>query len=337
MAYDFPNAPSIGQVANGYVWDGEKWKASNSTGPVVATKKNYIINSAMMINQEFPGQFIATSGQYALDCWTASIVTAGTIKFEQISSPSLAGSPNRLRATVLTADASVGATDGVFIRQTIEGLRFADLQAGSAAAKTVTVQFGVKAPAGVYCLTFYNAAANRTYAAEYTVASGEANTDVTKSITLTLDTTGTWAKDNTAGITLNFGLMCGSTYHGAANVWGATQIFGTANQFNFMGTNGNVFELFDVSLTEGPVAPPFQVPDYASELALCKRYWQRYINLVVDTGAVSQSLIFSVEFRALPTVTGGGAGFTTPGLTVASTQFSQTARAYQTLSINARL
>ena len=34
-----------------------------------------------------------------------------------------------------------------------------------------------------------------------------------------------------------------------------------------MGTVGNVFELFDVCLTEGTVAPPFEVPDYASELA----------------------------------------------------------------------
>ena len=38
-------------------------------------------------------------------------------------------------------------------------------------------------------------------------------------------------------------------------------------------TAGNIFELFDVSLTEGTVAPPFQVPDYASELALCQRYF----------------------------------------------------------------
>ena len=34
-----------------------------------------------------------------------------------------------------------------------------------------------------------------------------------------------------------------------------------------MGTvNGNAFELFDVSLTEGSVAPPFVVPDYAERV-----------------------------------------------------------------------
>ena len=30
MAYDFPSSPSIGQVSNGYIWDGEKWLASAS-------------------------------------------------------------------------------------------------------------------------------------------------------------------------------------------------------------------------------------------------------------------------------------------------------------------
>jgi len=25
MAYQFPNSPTMGEVANGYAWDGEKW------------------------------------------------------------------------------------------------------------------------------------------------------------------------------------------------------------------------------------------------------------------------------------------------------------------------
>jgi hypothetical protein len=44
-----------------------------------------------------------------------------------------------------------------------------------------------------------------------------------------------------------------------------------------MGTLGNVFHLFDVSLTEGTVAPPFVVPDYASELTLCQRYYEKQL------------------------------------------------------------
>ncbi|MEY9239187.1 hypothetical protein ABIF68_006806 [Bradyrhizobium japonicum] len=32
MAFDFPNAPTIGQVYQGYTWDGEKWTASAGGG-----------------------------------------------------------------------------------------------------------------------------------------------------------------------------------------------------------------------------------------------------------------------------------------------------------------
>ena len=38
MAYDFPNAPTVGQAANGYVWDGEKW-VSSSSGDTAFVKK----------------------------------------------------------------------------------------------------------------------------------------------------------------------------------------------------------------------------------------------------------------------------------------------------------
>jgi len=41
MAYDFPNSPSLGQVANGYTYDGEKWvQVANvpNTSGVIAIK-----------------------------------------------------------------------------------------------------------------------------------------------------------------------------------------------------------------------------------------------------------------------------------------------------------
>ena len=69
MAYDFPSTPSIGQVANGYVWDGEKWLSSGSPGPVLATKKNYIINGAMQVSQE-NGTTAGTAT--AITQWTCS-------------------------------------------------------------------------------------------------------------------------------------------------------------------------------------------------------------------------------------------------------------------------
>jgi hypothetical protein len=196
------------------------------------------------------------------------------------------------------------------IRQGLEGQRVADLKMGTASAKQVTLQFGMRAPAGTFCVALYNAALNRSYTSEVVISAAEANTDVRKSVTLTLDTTGTWAVDNTAGLYVQFTLMCGTLYQIAPNAWvsGANAGFGTANQSNFLGIVGNVFELFDVSLTEGPTAPPFQVPDYASELALCERYFYKMPNshFAVPNANVSAVVFMQFEnprvMRAAPAV-----------------------------------
>lgn len=305
MGINFPNAPTVGQLwpqpatpgLPVYRWDGQAWmtgsvdiigtvrydavqtltaaQKAQARANIDALKKNYIINGAMQISQENGTTAGTVNGYFAADMFGIGYSgMSGAYTFAQVASPTPGGSPNRVRLTVTTADASVGAGDIVVLSQTIEGLRAADLKSGTANAKTVTVQFGVKAPAGTYCVNFRtNPAYTRTYVAEYTIAAGEANTDVVKSVTLTLDTTGTWPFDNASGIAVSWTLMAGTTNQIPANVWQAGSAQGTSNQFNFMSTAGNIFELFDVGLYEGTVAPAFQVPDYVSELVLCQRYW----------------------------------------------------------------
>jgi len=303
MAYDFPNSPSLGQVANGYVWDGEKWmRAGPLPGPVVATKKNYIINGAMMISQEWGMASFTVSLGYPVDQFIIGFVHGGTCTYAQVASATPGGSPNRIRYIATAADTSVAASDAVYIKTPIEGLRTADLRFGSVSAKTITIQFGVKAPAGTYCVGVLNGAVNRSYVVEYVIAAGEANTDVVKSVTIPGDTTGTWAVDNTAGLNVFWSLMAGTSNQQAAGSWAATAIFASPNQFNFMGTINNVFELFDVSLTEGTVAPPFQVPDYASELALCQRYYQQSF----EPGGIAAAGFIEFDWAASAAGTLGG-------------------------------
>jgi hypothetical protein len=251
--------------------DNQKSQGRSNIG---VEKKNYIINGAMMISQENGTTAGSTTGFYAVDqFFTNYSGTTGTISTAQVASPTPGGSPNRLRVTVTAADVSVGVGDIVFVQHKIEGYRVADLKLGTASAKTVILQFGVKAPAGTYCVVFGNSAINRTYVGEYTIAGGEANTDVVKSVSLILDTTGTWLTNNGTGLYLILGLMAGSTFQQAAGSWSTGNVVGSSNQFNFMGTNGNVFELFDVGLYEGSVAPAFIVPDYPKELAGSQRYF----------------------------------------------------------------
>ncbi|MFK4507152.1 carbohydrate-binding protein [Bradyrhizobium daqingense] len=173
-------------------------------------KKNYLLNSAMMVSQENGTTAGSAPGYFPVDQFAVNYGTTSAVySAAQVASVTPGGSPNRLRVTVTTADAVLGGSDIVWIDQKIEGLRAGDLLYGSASAKTVTVQFGVKAPAGTYSVTFLNAAQNRSYVAEYTISGPEANTDVTKSVTIPGDQTGVWAKDNTVGLWIRWGLMAG--------------------------------------------------------------------------------------------------------------------------------
>jgi hypothetical protein len=86
-------------------------------------------------------------------------------------------------------------------------------------------------------------------------------------------------------------------------------VVGSPNQFNFLGTVGNVFELFDVGLYQGNVAPAFEVPDYASELQKCLRYFESGIangptnsDVAFSTGVAATIFFpFYVRKRAVPT------------------------------------
>ena len=167
-----------------------------------ALKKNYIVNGAMMVSQENGAAAGTTSNYYPADQFVVASSNAGTFSTAQVASVTPAGSPNRVRFTVTAADASVGAADSVTIRQYIEGIRVADLRFGSASGKTVTLQFGVKAPAGTYCVGLSNGGVTRVNIQEFTITGPEANTDVVKSVTFTADNTGTWPTDTSAGFVL---------------------------------------------------------------------------------------------------------------------------------------
>jgi hypothetical protein len=261
----------------------------------------------MMVSQENGATVGTTTAYYPVDQFQIGFSTTGALNSAQVSSRTPAGSPNRARITVTTADASPGASELVYITQYIEGLRIADLAFGTASAKTFILRFGVRAPAGTYCISCRNGGATRSYVAEFTIASGEANTDVVKSVTIPGDVTGTWAADNTLGLAVFILLMCGTSYQGTPNSWQSSGSLADANQFNFMGTNGNVFELFDVGLYQGSAAPAFQVPDYATELLACKRYC--YLSNPPARGLVATATTLSrmgcnhpVAMRAAPTV-----------------------------------
>lgn len=271
------------------------------------TKRSYILNGGMQVSQENGTAAGTTSGYFPVDQWRNEFSNAGAINTAQVASSTPGGSPYRIRTTVITADASIASADYSVITQKIEGNGIADLRFGNAAAKTITVQFGVRAPAGTYCVAVRNGSQNRVIVGEYTIAAGEANADVLKSVTFAGDTTGTWAFDNAAGMEVIFVLMAGSSLVQSPNAWSAaSSVIASSNQFNLMGTVGNVFEMFDVGLYEGNVAPPFQLPDFNEELDRCQRYWEKSYDYATAVGTATNNGVRGSLQNSAPASYGAG-------------------------------
>lgn len=282
----------------------------------IDTRRNRIVNHDMRVSQENGTTSGTTNGRYPVDQWAQYFVTsAGTLTVAQVASVTPAGSPNRLRATVTVADASLAAGEFWTLTQNLEGSNVADFMYGSASAQDCVLRFGFKGPAGTYAVHLGNSAANRSYVALFTIGAGEANTDTVQTLSIPGDTTGTWlTADGVIGITLDIVLACGSTFQGSTG-WQAGNILGTSGVSNGMGTGSSVFELFDVGLRLDPDATgvygQYQVgekhPDYRAE-----RYTKKLtsVPLGYNVGAAGRlydgHILLSVPM-AKPPVIGSGA------------------------------
>jgi hypothetical protein len=120
-------------------------------------------------------------------------------------------------------------------------------------------------------------ASRRCYVTTFTIAAGEANQDVYKTFNIPGDTTATgWVYDNTIGLMMSIVLAVGSTYQTATlNAWQTNaNALGWSGQTNFGSLTAATFDVFDVGLYEIIAPAAFQVPDYASELQVCRRYFR---------------------------------------------------------------
>ena len=267
--------------------------------------KNRIINGAMVIDQRNAGASVSvsTSGIYVLDRWKNRANGGGVFTVQQ-SSTVPAGFNNSSVYTVTTADSSIAAGDNYWIIQDVEGYNVADLQWGTSNAQTITISFWVRSSVtGTYNVGVTNGTTyDRSYVTTYTINS--ANTYEYKTVTIAGDTTGTWGKTNSGGISLVFNLGAGSTYQATANTWSAGFLQATSGSTNWIATNGATFYITGVQLEKGSTATSFDYRPYGTELALCQRYYWKTPNAssIVFTNNYS-SVQFKVSMRASPTVT----------------------------------
>ena len=246
------------------------------------TYRNRIINPAMQISQERGTTLVdvTTGAAYTVDQWQANLSTTpgGTLRAQQVASVTPAGSPFRLRNTAQVADASIAAGDYYAMVHPIEGQMIADARFGTASACQIVVRFGVRSSlAGTFGVRLTNSANNRSYVTTITIAGGEINTDLLRTVVIPGDTSGTWLTDTGIGLQLSITLAAGTTFQGTAGSWQGSNLLTTSGQTNFMGTASATFELFDVGLYVDPlavgVAPPFEVPAWDEDLRACQRYY----------------------------------------------------------------
>jgi hypothetical protein len=269
--------------------------------------KNRIINGDCRIDQRNAGAAVTTTGTgiYFVDRWTGFRNNAGWSVQQVTDAP--VGFVNSLRVTTTTANAGSIA----LVQQFFEGNNVADFGLGTANAATFTLSFWVKSSVtGTFAVNFGNGATNRSYVTTYVINS--ANTWEYKTITITGDTTGTWATNNTAGLRVlfNLGTGGGSTTAGS---WQAGDLIRTSGSIGIEGTLNATWQLTGVQLEKGSTATSFDYRPYGTELALCQRYTIVYANQLDAnnrwfgynySGTSSlNSVQFPVTMRTTPTAT----------------------------------
>ena len=283
---------------------------ANAVTPSV-NMKNRIINGAMVIDQRNAGASVTnTSADLVFPVDRTNIYGTVSSKFTaQQNAGSVTppvGFTNYLGCTSSSAY-TVGASESFWVQQRIEGFNTADLQWGTANAKTVTLSFWVRSSlTGTFGGSFQNSASDRSYPYSYTISS--ANTWEYKTITVAGDTTGTWiGATNGMGIKIFWGLGSGATVSNTAGAWAAGTFTSATGATSVVGTNGATFYITGVQLEVGSTATSFDYRPYSTELMLCQRYCRTYGDglLGIASGSTQVFLCptFAPQMRATPTVT----------------------------------
>ena len=233
--------------------------------------RNLIINGAMQVSQR--GTSFTTGsgyGDYTLDRFTSAHAQTGKFTINQVEDGPT-GFKNSLKITSSSAY-TVGASEDFLIRHKIEGTNCIPLEQGTSNAKSVTLSFYVKSSlTGTFAVSFQNSANNRHYIATYTISS--ANTWERKTISLTLDTSGTWLTTTGIGLIIAFSLGVGSNLDGTAGAWAAGNKLSTSGSVDLVSTNGATWFLTGVQLELGDNATPFENRTLQDELLRCQRYF----------------------------------------------------------------
>lgn len=247
--------------------------------------RNVVINGGFQIFQRATAATTQTdSSVKTADRWIG-FVSGGGAYTTQKSTGHVAetGHDTAWKIDVTTADTSIAAADYYSFTQRLEAQNLQHFQYGTAAAKTLTLSFWVRATktGTSCCFLTKNDNTQYNYVAEFTINASDTWEHKTITIEPNSDikgTNGAIANDNGNGMQLGFILSYGSNYTGGvANAWNDSQDFATTNQVNHMDSTSNDFYITGVQLEAGGAgATPFEHEPYETTLRKCERYHQRF-------------------------------------------------------------
>lgn len=242
--------------------------------------RNRVTNGDVSIDQRNGGAAVtvnADSNFFGPDMWRGLGAAAdGVFTVAQSAATPPPGFTRFLRATVTTADASIGAAQSYRIITPFEGRNMADLDFGAAGAQTVTISFRVRSSlTGSFSGALRNGGSTRSYPFTFTINS--ASTWETKAIAIAGDTSGTWPTDNTAWGLLVFDLGSGTNFRGTAGAWAGSSLNGVTGAVSLISTLSATFDVTGVQLEAGPVATAFEQLDVGNKERRVSRYFQRMI------------------------------------------------------------
>jgi len=278
--------------------------------------KNRIINGAMQIDQRNNGS--TTTGEWCCDRWS-TINSSGVLTKQRVQdSPQGFGYSQKV---TVTSAGTRNSGDFAAITQKIEGCNIADLNFGSANAKTISFSFWVKSSlTGLFSGGFSSGNNNRFYGFTYTITTANVWQKIVVQGVLG-DTTGgiteyPTSQGGVAGLIVKLDLGSGSTYQGTANSWNSqTNRLGLAGTVGFAQTSSAIFQVTEVQLERGLLATDFDFRDTQQELSRCQRYFE-LINGGVVTASILKEFYYKVTKAKLPTISnitissGSGATFT---------------------------
>ena len=271
--------------------------------------RNLVHNGEFIVSQrDFSSAVTQTAEAFTLDRWKTRMSSGSDFSVQQVADAP-AGFYNSAKITSLDAT-TVGASDYYQFQHCIEGYNINPANFGTTTAKALTLSFHVKSSlTGTFSVCFSNNAGDRFLAQNYTISS--ADTWEKKTISIPAITTGSWNRDNTAGLFIYFTLGAGSGTLQSTGSWGTSFGRGGTGGANVVATNGATWQITGVQLEVGSQATAFEHRSFSEELALCQRYCvvdvaNRYWYNGHGGNVYDYQLIsFPVTMRADPTLSFG--------------------------------